>query len=482
MKLSTGFLFSLCFFNSSFSFAHEKPTIIGYFTNWGVYGANYQVENIPPQVDEVAYAFAQVGSCASVADATHPDGYATEKDITYCAKNDASFQKGLQDWKLHSTDFYSDFKNQPDGGAWGKGNIGKLLNTGKPVILSIGGWSLSAPLRNAIKPENRTVFINSIIDFLDPSKPIDVNSTVAKENWNGKKFSGVDIDWEPNGNMWTLAQAGPYNATVTQNDLINYKNFLTELKSKLTEAKNKGILSDDILRIAMTANPSAIKDVDKVYGGNYWAEIANSINSIDAMTYDYHGSFDTGCTAFNAALWNDSRAEQCSFDKTFSMQGTVEVLHNEGVPYNKIVTGIPAYGRGYIINSIPNDNPYIPFSGGYNVPGGDTTLTNRAIYTGFYLGTSLGFNFLTNLTTDYLAGQNYSWSWNSTSEVFVTFDNATTAQNKMAYVSGKTVALKDQLQGIMVWSLDGDVRNGDLDSSGKPIDYNKASILYGLGQ
>lgn len=420
-------------------------------------------------------SFQQHFICARNPDALHPDGYATEKDPSYCYANSTHFQSGIQDWKLHSTDYFADFKIQPDGGTWGKGTIGQVLNAnkGQKVSLSIGGWSLSAAIRQAIKPEHRAQFIASIIDFLDPNSKY----PVAKPEWNKTTFSGVDIDWEPNGNMWTLPNAGSTFVQVSKEDLINYKDFLSDLKSALSAAKAKGIVSNDNLRIAVTANPTVIENVDQTYGSNYWLELSQIVSSIDSMTYDYHGPFDdTGCTGFNSPLFNDPRAEQCKFNPRFSIQGTIDAFEQAHVPQEKIIVGLPAYGRAYVVTE---GKAYVPFSYGYSGPTGDSIITNRTIYTGLYNGASTGLNFLPNMTSDDI-GQNSSWSFlpgSDTQKVFITFDDSKTAAAKMQYISGKMPQyFNGSLQGMMVWSLDGDVRPGDA------TDNQKNGVIAGLAQ
>lgn len=94
------------------------------------------------------YAFAQVGNCAPP--------YATDANPTLCNANTQN--KGVQDYKLYSTDPYSDFNVIPssykNAGQTGKGNMGKTINRmhtqGKAALLSIGGYSLTVPLATAM--------------------------------------------------------------------------------------------------------------------------------------------------------------------------------------------------------------------------------------------------------------------------------------------------------------------------------------------
>lgn len=460
--------------------AAQAPFISGYFTNWSVYDttSKYDPTLIPPAVDEIVYAFAQAGDCARVdPDAEHPNGYATEVKPEFCAKKDPF--TGTQTFKtLNSTDPWSDFNKQADG-ATGLNNIAKVLDRGRAVTLSVGGWSLSAALREAVKPDNRVAFAQSILDFM---------TSAQKASTTGNTFSGVDIDWEPNGNQWTMATPDPkIYKTVTKEDLDNFKAFLVEMKKVLREAKAAGKIANDLLRIAAPACPEVLKHVDTTYheNGGYWKQLAETVDTINLMTYDFHGPWENPrITGFNAGLKNDPRAEDAGLAPKFSMQGAVERLMELSVASKKIVVGVPMYGRTYDITGQTQpttENPYVPFKQAYQLDGGEAVLTNRLFRTGYKpTGDSIYFNFDTNSTADAQGGQNFSWAWGNAgydTEVFITYDDAATAKAKMQYASEKSLA------GVMVWSLDGDVREGDKRPDGvTDLVYTEASVVDGLRQ
>ncbi|MFN7095553.1 MAG: glycoside hydrolase family 18 protein, partial [Burkholderiales bacterium] len=268
------------------------------------------------------------------------------------------------------------------------------------------------------------------------------------------KFAGVDIDWEPNGNNWT--EAGP--GQLTKIDLTNYLTFLQELKLELTRAKDKGQIGNDILRIAITANPEVLATVDRTYGNKYWAAVANTVNSIDLMTYDYHGAdFDAGVgyTNFNSPLYYDP-AQPSAFGNSAKLFNTnasiIQMMNYAGVPATKLIIGVPAYGRAYRLTAFNTQTPYIAYDTQELVPGPrqDSLYTYREIMltkSNNQKSTNTDFNFKTNY---YSAGQayavgNYS-SNNSNYPVFISYDNFITAQNKMKFVA------QNQLAGVIIWS------------------------------
>lgn len=489
------------------------PLVMGYYPNWARYGAGdkFTADKIQQGVGEVVYAFAQFGSCGRSPDAQHPDGYATEADPTFCAKNTnpGMCMSGVQNYKLYSTDNGADYtwaqadKLYPGQNCGYGSGIQTALNRsqaiGAKAVISIGGWSLSAPIRQAIQPANKDVAIKSIVDWL-----------VFSQTGSNKKWDGVDIDWEPNGNQWTLPDASSLNRTVTKQDLVNYLGFLKDLKSALCTEVQKGNLAGCSVKIAMTANPQAIAAADATYGGLYWKSVADVIDTLNMMTYDYKGPFGqragicqppynvssnlSNCTGFNAPLYIDPDPK--AFDATWSIDGSLKALKNSQVPPGKIGIGIANYGRVFALPTMPTTtSPYLAFQspqgysngscstlagvGGNPAPldGNNGELTLRSIARGKnQYGTLTGYDFLSPSQYYKPAGGLVSIAsgTSTTPNCLVTYDNAATAAEKMSY------AVSNQLGGIIVWDLSQDVRQGDTDINGQPIDPSKISTLYGL--
>lgn len=455
--------------------ASNTPLIMGYYTNWATYASNYKPENIPSQVNEVIYAFAQVGSCNQ-----GEDNLPTEVNPTKCLEQKNSqgavLQTGVQDWKLHTTDAWSDFYKYDSNGTniGGLGNIAKTLALGKPVLLSIGGWTLSAPIATAIKPEHVDVFVKSITDFLATAE---VDAAAKGVN---QKFAGVDIDWEPNGNQWTRASASPTNVSLTTTDLANYKTFLTKLKTAL---------GSRTLKIAMAASPLVIADVNVKVPG-YWKSLSDIGVSLDLMTYDYNAqSFAGSCTTtqFNSPLSTDT-VNPCNEAKQMNITASAEALNKSGVPYSGMVIGVPAYGRAYALayNSQVSD-PYMAFNSekinavhNVAVPGYNDVWTNREILTGrAYGASSTTENTKWTSTGSYApAGQSVAIGLvNGVTPSWISFTSFDDAKNVMAFAKEKGIA------GVMLWALDQDIQpNVDTSADKTPVtlDWTKMSVLAGL--
>lgn len=475
-----------------------KPEIMGYYTNWSTYDANYRPGDIPKQVDTILYAFAQVGSCA-------PGSGATMKDPGKCLDmygpddNIVGPQllfTGIQDYTLKSTDPWSDFYkysatydyDQATVFPTGLGNIAKALGTGKKVLLSIGGWSLSAPIQVAIDDQHREKFVQSIISFMHYAEKD--AQRIGSDVYN--HFDGVDIDWEPNGNLWTLPATDSNNVSLTVTDLQNYYKFLKRLKEVLTENHYP------TLSIAMTANPSAIRDVDSKYvDGRFWGGIAGLGVKLNMMTYDYNAqAFAGDCkyTQFNSPLWQVDSNPCDSLNGSFNIDDSVRTLANAGVGKSNIGIGVPAYGRAYALNHISDVSAYNPYAMFNTNPANVTAINNIAIPSFEQVWTNL--NILTG--TNYgrglenggksentiwvsqgsaAAGQTIATAYSNNNPLyplFITYTSHSDAQNVMAYAKSKG------LRGVMVWELDQDVRPDSIGYDGQKLEWNKTSIVSGL--
>ncbi|MBU3557648.1 glycoside hydrolase family 18 protein [Polynucleobacter sp. Ross1-W9] len=466
--------------SSSDATVNPSPALIGYFTNWSIYGAKYQPSNIPANVDEVNYAFFQVGDC-------DPARLGSEVAPT-CVSGGGqpSMYTGTQDYKLHSIDPYSDFPPTYTNSAGyinygGQSTLARALYTGKKIALSVGGFSTGTFIRNAIEPVNRPIFVSSIVQFMRDQEISAQNNTEPSIK-NSNKFYGVDIDWEPNGNYWTMPPQAVGNYQIQKTDLENFRLFLKDLKLQMKSAGyNK-------LSITVTANPSVLQSVESTYGGGYWQAIATLGIEIRLMTYDYYAqSWSGSCafTGFNSPL-NLVAADPCNRD--MSLSKSVNQLAVYGVPKAQIGVGVPAYGYAWSLTAankalVTQGNPFVAFDSAsatsvYNTLQSQS-WTYRTIITNYLYGVSQSVNSasLPQLTTwsaiatSADALQTYATSLvQGIAPAWISFTSPTNAYNL-----GKW-ARKEGLSGVMVWSLDGDVQPGDSGIT----NWYESSLIYNL--
>lgn len=168
----------------------------------------------------------------------------------------------------------------------------KEKNPDLQVMLSIGGWGAGNFSEMAADETHRKNFCK--------------NCLKAVEQYG---FAGIDLDWE----YPTSSSAG---ISASPNDTKNFTLLLKDLRE---------VLGDDLL-ITMASSSSA-KYVDFKSAIQY-------LDFVNIMTYDMGDP-----PKHNAALHPSSMSSR-------SCEESVKFHKDKGVPYNKIVLGMPFYGHG----------------------------------------------------------------------------------------------------------------------------------------
>jgi chitinase len=368
--------------------------VIGYFAAWGVYGRNYHVKNIESsgsadKLTHINYAFANVVNNTCVLG----DPYA-DYDKAYTA---AESVDGIADtW---------------DAGAL-RGSFNQLrkLKARHPhlkVLISLGGWTWSSGFSDAAMPANRATFVKSCVDLF-----------LKDDRWTGL-FDGIDIDWEYPGSCGLTCNQRP-------EDSDNFTALLAEFRAQL-DATDPSML----LTIAAPAGPEKI---DKIQVGS----IHSHLDFINLMTYDMHGGWESS-TNFHSPLYNAASNPAASMK--FSTHEAVQAWLDGGTPANKLVVGVPFYGRGWTGVGGANDGLWQPASGAapaqYEAGIEDYKVLKEKGHPGFYHADT----------------QSY-WTFNGTE--FWSYDNPTSIGTKMDYITA------NGLGGAMFWELSGDTKDGEL--------------------
>lgn len=267
---------------------------LGYFTEWGVYGRNYHVNNLvtsgsAAKITHINYAFGNVKNGQCVVD----DTYAAY-DKAYTADQSVSGTADTWDQPL-------------------RGNFNQLrqLKAKYPhikVLYSFGGWTYSGGFGQAA--QNPAAFAKSCKQVVEDPRWADV-------------FDGIDIDWEyPNACGLTCDSSGP----------AALKNLSQALRSEFGQ--------NYLVTAAITADGSNGGKIDAAdYGG-----ASQYLNWYNVMTYDYFGAFNAqGPTAPHSPLTSYNGIPQAGFNSA----DAIAKLKSKGVPSAKLLLGIGFYGRGW---------------------------------------------------------------------------------------------------------------------------------------
>ncbi|MEU1709629.1 glycoside hydrolase family 18 chitinase [Streptomyces sp. NPDC005706] len=287
---------------------------LGYFTEWGIYGRNYNVKNLvtsgsAAKITHINYAFGNVtgGKCAI------GDSYA-DYDKAFTA--DQSVSGTADTW------------DQPLRGNFNQLRQLKAKYPNIKVLWSFGGWTWSGGFGEAAK--NPAAFAQSCYDLVEDPRWADV-------------FDGIDIDWEyPNACGLSCDTSGA----------AAFKNVMAALRAKFG--------SNNLVTAATTADGS---NGGKIEAADY-AGAASSVDWYNVMTYDFFGAWDAkGPTAPHSPLTSYSGIPKDGFTTADAMAKFKAI----GVPAKKLLIGIGFYGRGWtgVTQDAPGGTATGPAAGTY---------------------------------------------------------------------------------------------------------------------
>jgi chitinase len=392
-----------------------------YFTQWSVYGRNYHVKNIDTsgaaaKLTFINYAFGNVyddGRCNIITRAESGNGDGGDAYADYQKSYDAA----------SSVDGVGDTWDQPLKGNFNQLKKLKARHPQLKLFISLGGWTWSKNFsRYSTTAASRQTMVSSCIDiYLKGNLP--VGDGAGGPGAAAGVFDGIDIDWEyPGGG------GQPYN-TVSPDDKRNFTLLLAEFRRQLN-ALSSQTGRQYYLTIAAGAGTDKIDNTEP-------AQYSQSLDWINLMTYDYHGGFEPqGPTNFQSNLYMDPNNPATGVAKTYATENAVNKLLAAGVPAQKLVIGIPLYGRGW--TGVPNGGA----NGLYQSASGPAPGTYEAGIEDYKVLAPRNAPKFYHPVTKQL------WTYNGSQ--FWSFDDPVVIATKAAYVNSLG------LGGLFSWSLDGD--------------------------
>lgn len=368
-----------------------KKRIVSYFAEWGIYDRNYTVADLPvDKITTVNYAFAKITDSGEV---------------------------GIFDsWAAVEKPFGPDTWDTPIRGNYGALKRLKDAHPSLEVMISVGGWTLSDKFSDvALTPASREKFAASCVAFC-------------------KKygFDGVDLDWE------YPVSGGLENNKYRPEDKQNYTLLVKEIRRQfdLQEAV------DGKQWLISIASPAGY---DK-YVNFEMAELAKTLDFINIMTYDYHGSWEN-TTNHQAPLYADpSRA--AGIDGKYNISYTVDMYLKDGIDPAKLNLGAPLYGRTWAGVGPANNGLYQPSTGA-----GSGTW-EKGVIDFFDLANKLKNQpDVYKLYWDEAAQVPYVYAPSIEGGWFSTFENKQSLGKKIDLIMEKG------LGGMMFWEADADIRD-----------------------
>jgi len=291
-------------------------------------------------------------------------------------------------------------------------------NPGLRLVGSVGGWTWSNRFSDmAASPAARRAFVESTVAFV-----------------RHHAFDGIDLDWEYPGDIGVPCPAG--HTCQRPEDKRNFVALARELRAAL-DAAGAPDRKRYLFTIAAGADDKFV--YDPADSARWLSELAASLDWINVMTYDYHGS------------WSNVSGMNAPFDK---VDATLSRYLEIGVPARKLTLGLPFYGKGWA------GCPPGPAGDGLRQScAGMARGEEDSTFTFAYLARE-GYLSPDALGEHTVAGRGFARHWdraarvpylyNPADGVFITYDDEASIRAKLAYLRRKG------LRGAMFWELHAD--------------------------
>ncbi|XP_072379770.1 acidic mammalian chitinase-like [Diabrotica undecimpunctata] len=274
----------------------------------------------------------------------------------------------------------------------------KSSNPKLKILVAIGGYKEGSAKYSkvAASASLRRTFIQSALKYVQSNN-----------------FDGLDIDWEYPAHRDGAA--------------VDKENFITLLKETKEIFTANGLL----LTAAVAAGHSIVAlsyDVPR---------LSKYVDFINLMAYDFHGTWE-GVLGHNAPLY----ASSSDSNKQLNIDAAVSNWINLGADPQKIILGVPMYGRIFTLSDT-NNVALGAASSGASTAGPYTQEAGLLAY---------------NEIVEKQSEGGWTYVWDEEQQVphiykgnqWISFDDPKSIKKKTLY------AKKKGLGGVMVWSLDMD--------------------------
>ncbi|XP_019757751.2 serine-rich adhesin for platelets [Dendroctonus ponderosae] len=314
----------------------------------------------------------------------------------------------------------------------------KTYNKDLKTLIAIGGWNEGSTRFSSMvaSSERRKELVKNTIKFL-------------RQN----HFDGLDLDWE----YPTFRDGGK------PRDRDNYAQLVKELREEFERESEKTGRPRLLLTMAV---PAGIEYINKGYDV---PKLTKYLDWMNILSYDYHSAFEPAVN-HHAPLYSLEEDSEYNYDGELNIDYTIKHYLKMGADPNKLVLGIPTYGRSYTLFNPEAYEIGSPADG----PGDMGEATRENGYLAYYEICENVKNQDWEVEEPFpkamgpIAFKDNQW---------VGYDDENIVRKKAEYVA------ENSLGGIMFWAIDNDDFRGNC--HGKPyplIEAGKEALInaYGL--
>ncbi|XP_043659877.1 mucin-5AC isoform X4 [Drosophila teissieri] len=314
----------------------------------------------------------------------------------------------------------------------------KTYNKQLKTMIAIGGWNEASSRFSPLVASNerRQQFIKNILKFL-------------RQN----HFDGIDLDWE-----YPAHREGGKSR-----DRDNYAQFVQELRAEFEREAEKTGRTRLLLTMAV---PAGIEYIDKGYDV---PKLNKYLDWFNVLTYDFHSSHEPSVN-HHAPLYSLEEDSEYNYDAELNIDYSIKYYLKAGADRDKLVLGIPTYGRSYTLINEESTELGAPAEG----PGEQGDATREKGYLAYYeiCQTLKDDPEWTVVQPNANVMGPYAYRRNQ----WVGYDDEAIVRKKAEYV------VAQGLGGIMFWAIDNDDFRGTC--NGKPyplIEAAKEAMVEALG-
>lgn len=274
----------------------------------------------------------------------------------------------------------------------------KKLNPDLKILISIGGWSWSENFSDAVLTEtSREKFAKSSLKIIEDYQ-----------------LDGVDIDWEYPG---LKGEDNVFRTEDKENFTLMFAEIRKELDALSAQTGREYLLT------------TAVPCFDRFFEVTNMGEAAQYLDYVNLMAYDFFVSGEIA--GHHSNLYHSQ-----SYENELSAARAYDDYTKAGVPAEKLVLGIPFYGRSWIMQT-PENNGILQAVSSVERGGGYTYIKDSiSAKPGFvrYWDDKAKMPYLFNAETRQL----------------VTYDDEESVRYKCEFVKDKGMA------GVMFWQYASD--------------------------